>query len=376
MAGISYYKTYCPPEIVLKNKQLTTTQARFWNNLYTRGLGEFFYTNELDFQDLIKFPVSKGFKVKALKSSLRERSLLPIGGGKDSLLSAELLQKAGEDFTLFSLNNPGPIEETARIIAKERIIVYRTLDPQLIVLNKQGAYNGHVPITAYLSFLLLTCAVLYDYKYLILSLEKSSNFGQVLYHGLDINHQYSKSEEFERDFRQYVEQFICSGIEMFSLLRPFYEIKIAQLFVDKGARYFSTFSSCNTNFKLQNPANERWCGVCPKCAFVFAIFSAFMPKEKLLEIFGKNLYANPELLETYRELLGLVGIKPFECVGTDEEVQLALYLAHNRGEYEEDPVMQMFVAELLPSLQLEKLQEKLLQTYEHDLLPERFRKIL
>ena len=131
---------------------------------------------------------------------LPERCLVPIGGGKDSLVTAELLNEAGVDFTLFSLRDAGLIADTSAIVGRPRIVVERMIDPQLFALNEAGALNGHVPITAYISFVTAVCAVLYGYKYLVYSLEKSANYGQVIFHGMDINHQYSKSEEFEGGF--------------------------------------------------------------------------------------------------------------------------------------------------------------------------------
>ena len=56
IVGISYYKAYCPREIEVKSGVLCEAEADFWNKLYTQGLGEFFYQNEIDFRDLVKFP--------------------------------------------------------------------------------------------------------------------------------------------------------------------------------------------------------------------------------------------------------------------------------------------------------------------------------
>ena len=56
--GISYWKTYCPKEIKLKKLKLSKEQAHFWNVVYTKGLGEFFYENQIDFHDLVTFPFS------------------------------------------------------------------------------------------------------------------------------------------------------------------------------------------------------------------------------------------------------------------------------------------------------------------------------
>ena len=40
-----------------------------------------------------------------------------------------------------------------------------------------------------------------------------------------------------------------------------------------------------------------------------------------MEIFGKDLWADPELKPIFEELNGTAEVKPFECVGTVEEVR-------------------------------------------------------
>lgn len=346
MAGISYYKAYVPAEIV--GLKLDTEQAAFWNKVYQRGLGEFFFRNEIDFRGLINFPVTVNEAARAVASMgnpLPERSLVPIGGGKDSLVTSELLRDARMDFTLFSLRDAGPIADTAAVVGRPRIIVERAIDAQLFDLNEAGALNGHVPITAYISFLTVVCAVLYGYKYLVFSLEKSANFGQLLFHGMDVNHQYSKSEEFESDFRAYVKKYIDEGIEYFSFLRPLNELKIAQIFagLTQFDKFAGLFSSCNANFKIHKQKTPvLWCGNCPKCAFVFLILAPFVERTKLLEIFGQNLAAREDLLPLFEELLGLRNFKPFECVGTAEESRAALYLISQKPEYQNDLLIRRF----------------------------------
>ncbi len=78
--GISYYKLFCPKNLVLENIKLSKAQAEFWNTVYTKGLGEFFYKNNIDFRDLIKFPYVDTSS-KAVELPRTDRSLLGIGGG-------------------------------------------------------------------------------------------------------------------------------------------------------------------------------------------------------------------------------------------------------------------------------------------------------
>ncbi|MCC6643174.1 hypothetical protein IT411_00310, partial [Candidatus Peregrinibacteria bacterium] len=202
VGGISYYKAYLPAEMAGAN--LSEEQAEFWRKVYERGLGEFFFKNKIDFRGLIKFPI--GDSVEKAAERAGNGALVAIGGGKDSIVTAEIMKAEQAEFELFSLRDSEPIRQTAEIIGKSRLIVSRQIDPLLFELNEKGALNGHVPITAYISCLMTLCASYYGYGEVVMSLEKSSNFGQFDYLGMDINHQYSKSEEFEKDFRDYLKK--------------------------------------------------------------------------------------------------------------------------------------------------------------------------
>lgn len=374
--GISYWKTYCPKMIVLPFT-LTEKQAAFWNLFYTKGLGEFFYENKIDYRDLVQFPYVQETKNQKRNIDQQDRSLVMIGGGKDSIVSAELMKSGGFDFSLFALNTyamHGPIVEQ---IGKPIVRMTRIIDKQLIELNKEGAYNGHVPISAIYAFTSLLSAFLYDYKYIVVSNEESANYGNVLYLGAEINHQWSKSLEFEKRFQEYIDEFVVSGITYFSLLRPFREIKIVELFTHMS-KYFPLFSSCNRNFAMTNTRKEAfWCGACAKCAFIFLLLAAFLEKEKVLSIFHKNLFEDVSLLQTYKQILGIEGVKPFDCVGTPEESLYALSRIIGRKEYADDTVIvelsKLIGSQITP---INKNGEKLLQALSSDTVPEVFRSLI
>lgn len=373
--GIGYYKTFCPPEIILESGKLNKEQAAFWNKLYIKGLGEFFYQNKIDFRGLINFPFSE-IKNRLISFTPKDRSLLPLGGGKDSIVAAELLKANQRDFTLFSLRDSLIQTAVAKIIGRERIIMEREIDKKLFALNKAGAYNGHVPISALYAFAGLLAAALYDYKQLIFANEQSANFGNVNYLGEKINHQYSKTLEFEKNLADYVQKFITPNIKIFSLLRPFSELKIVELF-SRHKKYFPVFSSCNKNFSLTKKARGKWCGQCPKCAFMFSQLAAFLKKEEALKIFGRNLYVDKKLLNLYLELLGEKALKPFDCVGTSEEVKAALYLALKRGEFKNDFIIKYFTEKILLKIrQPERLAKKVLAGFGQHNIPKNFQKMI
>jgi len=329
--GISYYKLYCPRKVILPYK-LSKEQAQFWTTVYRNGLGEFYYRNKLDPDKSPKFPFVKNVSTGSYKLERKNRALVGIGGGKDSIVVVELLKRGKQNFTSFILDTEKASPITAQVvkaIGAGKLEVKRYLD-QKIFLPHPGAYNGHVPFSAILAFLGLLTAAFYDYNEVIVGNEYSSSFGNIRYQELEVNHQWSKSLEFETMFQQYVKNFITADIKYFSLLRPYYEIRVAKMFA-KYEKYHKFFSSCNGNFKINKQRNKTpWCGQCPKCAFVFALLSAFLPRQRVIKIFGKNLYADKKLLPLYRDLLGAGDMKPFECVGTFEETRAAMFLAKKK----------------------------------------------
>ena len=353
IGGISYFKTCLPVTMEIRSGSLTETEATFWNTVYENGLGEFFFKNNIDPAGVMHFPGSATEKKEKqeMKKTMK-RMLVPIGGGKDSTVTAELLKKAGYDVTLLRVGHHPFIDHIASIAGLPLLTIERHLSPALFELNAKGALNGHVPITAYLSVLAVVVAMIEGFDAVVWSNEHSSSFGNVTFHGREINHQWSKSLEFERAFQDYLQTTIETDIASFSLLRPWSELKIVQKFVEYP-QYLRAFTSCNANWKILGKKEEKasaWCGTCPKCAFAFLLMAAYLPTENTTEIFGKNLFEEKALAAIYRELLGLEGFKPFECVGTPEECRAALLLAHRRGDMEKTDVMMMFVKDVLPTI--------------------------
>ncbi|MBI5123207.1 hypothetical protein HZA75_05100 [Candidatus Roizmanbacteria bacterium] len=341
--GISYFKMYCPKKITIPY-HLSKAQADFWNTVYTKGLGEFFYKNKIDFRGLINFPyLNNKPAVQPRRPACRQagwdeakknRYLVGIGGGKDSIVAIELLKKEGKHVTgLILETGPSHIQrEVAKTAGIEFILVKRILDDKLFELK--DIYNGHVPFSAIFAFTALLVSVIYDYSSIITANEKSSNFGNLNYLGTGINHQWSKSQEFENLFEDYVKKFITPDVDFFSILRPYSEMEIVKLF-SSHKKYFSVFSSCNRNFKIKGNVNQkRWCGECAKCAFVFIMLAAQLPKKQVISIFDKNMLDDESLIPLYRDLIGEGLMKPFDCVGTFAESRQALAIIKNKKEFD------------------------------------------
>ena len=406
---LSYWKATCSPEIRVEAGALEPEQVAWFLDLLRHGMGEFFYVNQIDprapgfvkvvtgekEKQILRFAQddkqagARDDREKIRAATVRERAIPASGplahargsegdgrdlvltsGGKDSVVTLELLQETGRAFDCLLLNPT----EAALAVARQAgcsspIIVRRTIDPRLLELNAAGYLNGHTPFSALLAVLGVTAAALFGYSRVIVSNERSAEEAGVEYLGEPINHQYSKTYRFETAFREYCrkylapsrcchpeEPFAChserseesafesaqgklrgegsaflenapddsEGIDYFSLLRPLYELQIARLFA-QHSEYFPLFRSCNRGI-----ASNSWCGRCSKCLFVYTALYPFVEREQMLAIFntpsGQDLFAWDGAAEILRALLGLDAHKPFECVGTHEETLAALYL--------------------------------------------------
>lgn len=330
MAGVSYYKMYIPPNIVVKKGELDAPMAAFFGKTYQRGLGEFWYLNQLDPRTPVVFPAITDHILPIQGGRKGQGLLVATGGGKDSLVSIEILRDK-KNVTTWSLNHRPQLTPLVECIALPHAWVERQWDPQISALNQQDALNGHIPISAIFACVGTIVAILNGTQDIVMSNEYSANEPTLHYRGVAINHQYSKSQEFEKDFQQYLEHVFGDRVRYYSFLRPLSEVRISELFaVDAFEKYKDVFSSCNRAFVHGSNAMS-WCGNCSKCAFVYMALAPFLAEEKLGALWsGKNLLLEPALQPTYRKLLGIEGDKPLDCVGDIKESRAAMRLAQER----------------------------------------------
>lgn len=330
---ISYWKCACPPTVKVSCGSLTDEQTSFWRKLYWNGLGEFFYTNGINAasRDFINLPPSAKSinpinQIYGLPRS--GEYLVPIGGGKDSVVTLELLHRAGKTIRPLIMNPRGATKECARVAGfpmEEVLVIRRKIDPVLLDLNAKGYLNGHTPFSAMLAFYTRLASALSGIPNVALSNENSANESTVI--GTSVNHQYSKSLEFEDDFRAYVLPPAVKSINSFnyfSFLRPLSELQIAMLF-SRFTAYHDVFRSCNVGSK-----QDIWCGHCAKCLFAYIILSPFIEPARLNRIFGKSMLDDLTLEHEFKQLIGEAETKPFECVGTVGEVRQALAMTLDR----------------------------------------------
>lgn len=321
---LSYWKASCSPNIIIKPFSLSEDQTIWWKKLYYKGLGEFFYLNSIqtDFDSFVNISSKSNKSIKPGTIGLDDELILPIGGGKDSIVSLECLKAQFPNLKPLVLNlNPSRSEtiKAAGISKDNTILINRVIHPQLLVLNNEGFLNGHTPFSALLAFVSVFCALVYKQKNIALSNESSANEATDLISGA--NHQYSKSYEFEEDFRDYTRQNIHKDLNYFSFLRPLNELQISKLFCNH-THHFSSFLSCNIGSK-----KNIWCESCPKCLFTFIILIPFIKKSEMNQIFESDLLSKIELKSIFDELIGIAEVKPFECVGTYDDVNFALQLS-------------------------------------------------
>lgn len=326
---ISYVKCTCSPNINIKCGYVNDKQIKFLKKLYFNGLGEFLYTNHINVSSDELFDINCTHDVMSLGKTQYNGvgNLICVGGGKDSCVSLEIL-KNEKNNSCFIINPKGPSYDSCIVAgySDDIIGVKRILDRKIVELNNEGYLNGHTPFSSIVAFITYLVAYLNGKKNIILSNEASANQPTVI--GTNINHQYSKTYEFETDFMNYMNEFISLDIKYFSLLRGLSEFNIARLF-SHYKKYHSVFKSCNLGSKGET---WKWCCNCSKCLFVYIILSPFIERCERIKIFGEDLFEKKELLETFKEILGYSDTKPFECVGTLEEARYAISLVLDKGE--------------------------------------------
>lgn len=328
--AVSYWKCACPPVFRVECGEMSEDDKAFFKKLWFNGLGEFFYRNGIktDIGSFVSIDAPEPKNIPQCEDYVSSGiEIVPVGGGKDSAVTTELLRPFGDKLRFFTVNDQPA--RTQCVLAggysEDKIIkIYRTIDPELLKRNAEGFLNGHTPFSSVVAFISMYAGFIEGANDVILSNESSANESNI--GGESVNHQYSKSFEFERDFDEFRRRNFPQSAVYFSLLRPFCELQIAKQF-SQYKQYHPIFRSCNRGSK-----KNIWCCECPKCLFVAIMLSPFLPPDELSSIFGCDMLAKTELETDFDGLCGFTGLKPFECVGTADEVVLALTLTAENTE--------------------------------------------
>ena len=357
VAGISYYKAGAPGVIDLGDTAVTDAEREFLRLYYVKGLGEFAYKAGLltELQSLRIVGPSRAGAPTPVRSvgpptggALGRgeiRPLVPFGGGVDSIVVVEQTRRVHRDSALFVASRAGArfeaIETAAAVTGLPIRRADREIDPQILRSKELGFLNGHIPVTGIVSAMALAAAVIDGRSPVIMSNEWSASSDTLEADGIPVNHQWSKSMEFEAAFRGVLAESL-PGVEYYSALRPYSELWVARRFAELED-YHPVFRSCNRAFHL-DPARrwDRWCGECDKCCFIDLILAPFLDAERLERIFdGHEPLRRPELEPVFLSLLGdPTYTKPFECVGDVRESRVATVLAAGRADRAGDPLVQ------------------------------------
>ncbi|MBJ7469825.1 MAG: hypothetical protein JHD16_00915 [Solirubrobacteraceae bacterium] len=352
VAGVSYFKMAAPPEVACETGDPPPAAATLLEALYSEGLGEFAYENR---ERLVHLPRPRFARGPILRAPAARppqeatRVLVPVGGGKDSIVALETVRRTGLDLSLFVVNALDPMRRTAQVAGLPLLEVRRSLPlDDIRRLNASGALNGHVPITAIVTCVALLTASLNGFDAVALANERSASVGNLQHDGIVVNHQFSKSARAEDLLRAAAAEAL-TDIDVFSLLRPASELLIARTFARDLNQYHHAFTSCNRNFHI-DPAErggEAWCRNCPKCRFVFLMLAPFMQPDALAEIFGGALLEDEAQYEGFALLTATGGAKPFECVGEEEESLAAIEMLDAIPGWRDQPLVRRLVAEVL-----------------------------
>lgn len=321
--GTSYYKARAGQEVELET-ELTKEQANFFTKMYQEGMSQFAFENGLTRDNLAKFEAKRSESRPVGPAELSEKSLVTISGGKDSLLSAEIISEGDAEWRAMYITAQ---ESYPSIIDKfgKPIIVRRFIDKE--GLKKIGGMNGHVPVTIINEAISLVQAILINANHVEFGIGEEGIEPHAFIGDLPVNHQWSKTPEAQDLIHQYVKRFIASNLSVGSMLSRYSELEIAEMFAKKcWKKYGTEFSSCNVANYKQDADNRtlKWCGKCAKCANSYLLFAPFVPCAEQKKLFGHDLFEDPELTRIFMGLLGVDGVmKPFECVASTTELKWA-----------------------------------------------------
>ncbi len=377
IAGVSYWKAFCPEEWVFGQRSPDTRQAHWLEAIYQHGLAEFAWHNQLDLTESIHCPANDQplSQDAADLLSLSSKALLPLGGGKDSWVAWHRLHQhlGPQDVMSVQVGSAPLIRAVGESMVQagrvsQHCVIGRVMDPQLFEWNAQGALNGHVPITAINHAVLAVFALLVDAHWVVFANEASADEPTVVDEaGRAINHQYSKSYAFEQLFSEWVNRYIAGDLKVFSILRQDKELAVVKEFCALPFAH-AHFSSCNRNFHI-NPnqsMDHLWCGQCPKCHFVYLAMAVWMRPQALRTIFGHDLLNEPSQISGFRALLALDGQKPFECVGEAQEARAAVMALSQQPDWSDHAVIQALVP-LLANVSVPKIDDLLIPAGPHQI---------
>lgn len=345
LIGTSYYKA-SPSGRVSVDMPLTRAARRLAQLAYGPGLGEFYVRNHLAYPPALEITGPDGLDTAApvRVAPERPRAACAFGGGKDSHVARAILDAAGAVSEPVSVILSKRVGERLQTMTDAPLtLMTRTIDPRLIALSRSGeALNGHIPITGINSCLIALHAAACGQDWVVFANERAASEPTMQANGHPVNHQFSKSLEFEDALRA---AFAAAGagLDYFSVLRPVSELWTAHYLARRAPQALEVFASCNRNFVFAGEAvladGQRWCGQCSKCVYTGVLMACWMAPDHHTSVFQSRPLHDPANLDHAFDIAGLTGAKPWECVGEAREVAAALHHLSTDPAWADAPVI-------------------------------------
>ena len=151
MEAINYWKLACPAVIELNCGQLTEIMQVFWRKLLYKGLGEFIYLNQLHVPEVAGFSLTVDNIVRFTTTSdviypklsvMGGGTLIPVGGGKDSVVTLEVLRDERANNLPLVMSAPQAGYDCITVAGYDNYLeIKRQLDPQILTLNQTDFLN-------------------------------------------------------------------------------------------------------------------------------------------------------------------------------------------------------------------------------------------
>ena len=318
VSGVSYAKALAPATVTFPSLDVSTAGLSLIQQTYNEGMREFAFQNQLPLTSTFEIAENArgdNFQIEALRNE-QGRPLIPFGAVRDSSVVASALKHLQP--TLFTIGINPFAEDIADALTLPLLVASRTLDPSLLKLNHAGAPNGHVPVTAINSLISLVVAELTGHTSVVMANEKSASRPTRIVDGIEINHQFSKSLEYELSLRSAIDM-AGSIVNYTSVLRSVPDHDISFAFATKCQALHRLFMSCNqAMLRDESRRSAGWCGDCPKCRGMYLSLAPFLSPHEMIDIFGRDLLNDPAQLSGFQDLMS-DQTKPFECVADVNE---------------------------------------------------------
>ncbi|MFQ5629108.1 MAG: hypothetical protein ACE5I1_10135 [bacterium] len=311
-----------------------------WRTIVHKVWAQCRYENDLPFyQGPVFKNKSKKSSVSSIENTLDSVEVLSFcGGGKDSLVAMKLLERGGIDYATFAYSNSvyGPAHQQHQLIYRllqhgtpanqhQQWVYDSFIDAPVLALHPEvGVKSIAAAETPASIFGALPVVLQHGYRFIALAHERSANVGNLTWDvtGEEVNHQWGKSYQAEVLLNDYIQTELISNFSYFSLLQPIYDVVIFNL-LRRDLDAVPDTHSCN----LRKP----WCCRCPKCAYVWLNYMAYLPVDLVNSVFNVNLFDLEENQGSFRQMLGLAEHTPFECIGQVPETRLAFELCKRKG---------------------------------------------